>query len=70
MVKRTITETVYEYDGDGKVTRKTVTETTEEDTNIYWPNTITTPFYQDPIYCTLQSSAGNTTERTMETSRM
>ncbi len=35
MVKRTITETVYEYDGDGKVTRKTVTETTEEDTNIY-----------------------------------
>lgn len=53
MVKRTITETVYEYDGDGKVTRKTVTETTEEDTNIYWPNTITTPFYQDPIYCTL-----------------
>ena len=32
MIKKTIVETVYEYDKDGKVTRKTVTETTEEDT--------------------------------------
>lgn len=31
MVKREITETVYEYDGEGKLIKKTVTETKEED---------------------------------------
>jgi hypothetical protein len=34
MIKRDITETVYEYDKDGHLTRKTVTETHEEDSNI------------------------------------
>lgn len=56
MIKRDIVETVYEYDKDGHLTRKTVTETHEEDTSIFeststnpwnpytyksWPNTIT-----------------------------
>lgn len=31
MVKRDITETVYEYDKEGKLIRKTVTETHEEE---------------------------------------
>lgn len=31
MIKRDITETVYEYDNEGKLTRKTVTETHEEE---------------------------------------
>lgn len=31
MVKREITETVYEYDGESKLIKKTVTETKEED---------------------------------------
>lgn len=33
MLKRDITETVYEYDGEGKLVRKTVTETHEEEEN-------------------------------------
>ena len=34
MIKRTITETVYEYDKDGHLVKKTITETHEEDSNI------------------------------------
>lgn len=34
MIKRDITETIYEYDKEGKLIKKTVTETHEEDTNI------------------------------------
>lgn len=34
MIKRDIVETVYEYDKEGKLVSKTVTETHEEDTNI------------------------------------
>lgn len=33
MIKRTIKETIYEYDNEGKMIRKTVTETKEEDNN-------------------------------------
>lgn len=33
MIKRTITETIYEYDEEGKITRKIITETKEEDDN-------------------------------------
>lgn len=38
MIKRTTVETTYEYDKDGNVVRKTVSEVTEEDTNTYWPH--------------------------------
>lgn len=31
MIKRNIVETIYEYDKDGKLTRKSVTETHETD---------------------------------------
>lgn len=34
MIKRDITETVYEYDKEGKLVRKTVTETHEEESNV------------------------------------
>lgn len=50
MIKKTIVETIYEYDKDGKVTRKIVTETKEEDTNTYWPS-ITQPYVGSPVYC-------------------
>ena len=33
MIKRDITETIYEYDDEGKLLKKTVTETHEEETD-------------------------------------
>lgn len=56
MIKRDVTETVYEYDKEGKLIKKTVTETHEEDNNttVTWP--YTNPYTRYPeIYC-------NTTE--------
>lgn len=41
MIKRDIIETVYEYDNEGKLIKKTVTETHEDDETIfktYWHN--------------------------------
>lgn len=48
MIKRDITETVYEYDKEGKLVKKTVTETHEEDgtTTVTWP--YTTPYWNWP----------------------
>lgn len=37
MTKRTIRETVKEYDEKGNVVRETVTETTEDDDAVYYP---------------------------------
>jgi hypothetical protein len=59
MIKRDITETVYEYDKEGKLLKKTVTETHEEE-----DNTVTTypswsylngtqPYRGDITPCTL-----------------
>lgn len=63
MIKRDITETIYEYDKEGKLIKKTVTETHEEDTNVInssspytyksWPYDIT---------CTGTTSAISNTE--------
>jgi hypothetical protein len=39
MIKRDIVETVYEYDKDGKLTRKSVTETHETDDETRYPLT-------------------------------
>ena len=41
MIKRDITETIYEYDKEGKLIKKTVTETheTEEGTTLTYPYT-------------------------------
>lgn len=38
MIKRDITETVYEYDKDGKLVRKTVTTTHETDDETRYPS--------------------------------
>jgi hypothetical protein len=62
MIKRDITETVYEYDKEGKLVRKVVTETHEEENN-----TVTTypswsylngtqPYCGDTVPCTLTTS--------------
>ncbi len=45
MTKRTIKETIREYDESGKVIKETVTETTEDDDTVYWPYTVTNPCY-------------------------
>ena len=61
MTKRKITETVYEYDKDGKVTKKTVTETEEEDDTIYvpsWTQTPYTPYNSGPYYVTTTNQEG------------
>ena len=44
MIKREITETVYEYDGEGKLISKRITETKEEEdgNNHSWTIPITT----------------------------
>lgn len=44
MIKREITETVYEYDGEGKLVSKSITETKEEEdgNNPSWTIPITT----------------------------
>ena len=44
MIKRTIKETIYEYDNEGKMIRKTVTETKEEDNNPNLFRYTTTPY--------------------------
>lgn len=37
MIKRTIKETVNEYDKDGRLVRQTITETSEDDDTQYYP---------------------------------
>ena len=44
MTKRTIRETVKEYDEKGNVIRETVTETTEDDDTVYYPYYAPTPY--------------------------
>ena len=45
MVKRTVTETIYEYDKQGNLIKKTVTETHEEEDNtiLTYPSTPLNP---------------------------
>ena len=45
MIKRDITETIYEYDNEGKLVRKTVTTTHEEEEEKY----ITSSYSTSPI---------------------
>lgn len=58
MIKKTIVETIFEYDKDGRVTRKIVTETNEEDTNNYWPN-MTQPYYGNNIINNADENVSN-----------
>lgn len=62
MIKRDIVETVYEYDKEGKLVSKTVTETHEEDTNITTntpPSWWTYPSQNWPPYITCTNSKTN-----------
>lgn len=70
MTKTHIIETIEEYDTNGKITRKTVTETTEENndpapsyTPQWWtPGTPSYPTYADKItYCDNDSARTTTT---------
>ena len=61
MIKRTIKETVREYDADGKVVRETVTETTEDDDTMYFPQFQTyqktvKPWWSEPS-CTCKTNS-------------
>lgn len=55
MIKRNIVETIYEYDKDGKLTRKYVTETHETDDETRYPlaNSMLTTLYSN---CTTTTS--------------
>lgn len=68
MTKTHIIETIEEYDANGKITRKTVTETTEENndpTPSYWPQWYGTgsPTWADKTitYCNSEGSRTTTT---------
>lgn len=59
MIKRTITETIYEYDKDGNLLKKTVTEThTEEDNMLNWPSYPTNPCNPNEPYITWCGTSG------------
>lgn len=57
MIKRDITETIYEYDKEGKLTKKIVTETHEEEEG----TTFTYPYYSLTNPCTSNSGAPTAT---------
>ena len=71
MIKRDITETVYEYDNEGKLIKKVVTETHEEEeekittstwqtypnlTNPCWDKISTTPYCKEAHDMTLANA--------------
>lgn len=77
MVKRDITETIYEYDKEGKLIKKTVTETHEEEkgtpltypnypypTNPCTPNTIPDDIWGKPPYITWSNTGPSDTTGT------
>jgi hypothetical protein len=55
MIKRKTVETIKEYDENGKLTRETITETTEDDDTAYYPYQPYIPFtpatYNTEITC-------------------
>lgn len=61
MIKRDITETVYEYDKEGKLLKKTVTETHEEENNTVttYPSWIYTNGSTTTIPCTLTNQVAD-----------
>lgn len=70
MIKRDITETIYEYDKEGKLVKKTVTETHEEEDRNTTPVPQTYPFLTNPCfpntpYCETGSTSDLLTTHTM-----
>lgn len=64
MIKRTIKETVREYDTDGRLLKETVTETSENDDTVYYPSY--TPNTNPIIYGTEITCDCSTKERKNE----
>lgn len=65
MVKRTIKETVREYDVDGRLLKETVTETTEDDDTVYYPSyqpNIIPVTYGTEITCCARHEGGTDAE--------
>ena len=58
MIKRDTVETIYEYDKEGKLIKKTVVETHEENTNIV-TNPYTYQSWPHEITCTGSTTATN-----------
>lgn len=56
MIKRDIIETVYEYDNEGNLIKKTVTETHEEDNN----TTVTYPSWTNPSWTCMNFNSDKT----------
>ena len=67
MIKRDITETVCEYDSEGKLVKKTVIERHEEEDNLKLGDLITTtPYEYDwEKYQLLSNQAGTTSTTTI-----
>lgn len=68
MIKRKTKETIKEYDENGRVTRETMTETEEEDNNVYSPYqtypsipTSPSPWWSIEPYCTATPPSYTTT---------
>lgn len=66
MIKRDITETVYEYDKEGKLLKKTVIETHEEENNTVttypsWTYLNGDPYCAAPLKTNLHDSLTTTT---------
>ena len=63
MTKKTVVETVYEYNSEGKMVKKTMTETVEydspyfqlPDTNPYTPPTVV-PYWANQPTCTCKEA--------------
>ena len=60
MIKRDITETVYEYDKEGKLLKKTVTETHEEEDNTITNYPSWTYLNGTPSYCDCDGTISTT----------
>lgn len=48
MIKRTVKETIREYDDIGRLVRETITETNEDDDNTYTTSHYTYPYTTTP----------------------
>ena len=65
MVKRTIKETVREYDTDGRLLKETVTETSEDDDTVYYPSyapNIIPAVWGTEVTCDTQYKGGSDAE--------
>lgn len=63
MTKRNIVETIYEYDNEGKLLKKIVTETHEEDDVTYGYTTTSKPYIiESSSECTANCAISSATE--------